>query len=405
MRCHGLLLRGLATRRVHDAAPSRSSVTLARLFPAVLAAVLVLAAAGCRSERDEAPADSLASGPRGAADSVPGTRPTGPVQEADFAVAGVALGADSASVRAALGRPDSVEVQGHPFDSAGLRVWHYRDLDAEIAGSVERITIRTPAVATARGARVGDAAERLRAAYGEPGGRTATSWRYADEEDPSGLPPALEFRMQADRVAGITLGLTGYDSPPPPWQWARPPWFISGEGIGPITRATSEQDLIDRFGAGEVVRDTIYLGEGETEVGTILFRADSLRRIEISWEDWTEARRTPRVISLRGRASAWRTREGVTLGRRLRDLEALNGRPFQLAGWGHDYGGQDCTWAGGRLGAPLTGVRLSFSEGRLSDLPEAEERVLQGDSCRSSSLHAMQRLNPEVVEIRIVFGR
>ncbi|MEK7667519.1 MAG: hypothetical protein AAB409_02615 [Gemmatimonadota bacterium] len=369
----------------------------------MLAAMLVLAAAaGCRSERGEAPADSLASQPH--AERSPGTAPTGPIQEADVVVAGVALGADSASVMTALGRPESVAVRGHPFDTAGLRVWHYRDVIVELAGSVERITIRTPAAATARGVRVGDAAERLRAAYGEPGGRTATSWRYANDEDPSGLPPALEFRMQADRVMGISLGLAGYDSPPPPWRWARPPWFISGEGIGPITRATSEQELFDRFGAEEVARDTIYLGEGETEVGAILFRADSLRRLEIRWADWTEARRTPREISLRGRASVWRTRGGVTLGRSLRDLEALNGRPFQLAGWDYGEGGRHCTWAGGQLGASLRGVFLSFAQG-AGDITQAESDALEVDSCLSSSFRAMQRLNPVVVEIRIVFGR
>ncbi|MBI4543407.1 MAG: hypothetical protein HY705_10280 [Gemmatimonadetes bacterium] len=375
----------------------------ARLIPAVLAATLVLAAdTGCRSERGEPPADTLASRPR--TESVTGTPPSGPIQEADFSVAAVALGTDSARVVAALGRPESVEVRGHPFDSAGLRVWHYRDVIVEIAGSVERITLRSPAVTTARGVRVGDVTERVRAAYGESVVRTPTSWKYSDDDDPSGLPPAVEFRMEGNRVAAVTLGLSGYDSPPPPWQWARPPWFISGEGIGPISRSTSEEELLDRFGPEEVARDTIYLGEGEWAVGTVLFPGDSLREIEIEWED-ADARRSPLVITLRGTAAVWRTREGVTLGRSLRDLEALNGRPFELAGWGWDYGGSDCSWGGGRLAAPLANVRLGFSEAGLSDLPDAEQHVLSGDSCRSSAMRPMQRLNPVVVEIRIVFGR
>lgn len=138
-------------------------------------------------------------------------------------MAGVATGADSATVMTALGPPDSVEVRGHPFDSAGLRVWYFRDLVVEFAGHVERITLRTPAVATARGVRIGDPAERVRTAYGEPGG-TATLWSFANEDDPSGLPPAVELRMLDGRVTGISLGLTGYDNAGlPPWQWARPP--------------------------------------------------------------------------------------------------------------------------------------------------------------------------------------
>lgn len=374
----------------------------AALSPAVIVAVVLVSCVRCGSERRGAPSDSVSTRPPGAAGSSTGTSLTGPLQTADFVIAGISSGADSASVIAALGRPGSVDVQGHPWDSAGLRVWHYPDLDILISGSVEAITIKTPAVATARGIRVGDTVQRLRAAYGEPEGGGGASWTYSDPGDPSGLL-AMQFRTQRDTVASISLGYSGYDSPPPPWQWARAPWLISVDGIGPITRRTSEQDLILQLGPEAVIRDSIYLGEGESELGTILFRGDSLRQLQISWVDWSEARRTPREILLRGRASVWRTREGVTLGTSLRDLEALNRRPFRLSGWGWDYGGQDCTWEGGRLGAPLTGVRLRLGEGRLSDLPEAEEHELQGDSCRSSSLRSMQRLNPVVVEIRVRF--
>lgn len=278
-----------------------------------------------------------------------------------------------------------------------MRVWHYRGRGIEVAltRSIEGVTLTTPATATARGVRVGDPGERVRAAYGEPQGGTAQSWRYDDDSDPSGLH-GIEVRIQGDRVASIYLDQTGRGNEPPPWEWARPPWVISGEGLGPITRRTSEQDLIRLLGSQNVTRDSIFLGMGESELGTILFAADSLRRVEIRWTEWEPAPRAPKRISIGGR-SVWRTREGVTIGTHLQYLERLNGRTFTFSGWGWELGGRVCSWEGGRLDSLLRGVYL-----RLAPLRHVDTSVF-GEECRSSSHLTMRGVAPVVGYIEVVF--
>ncbi|MBI4408834.1 MAG: hypothetical protein HY561_03940 [Gemmatimonadetes bacterium] len=369
-------------------------------------AVLALAACiGWRFAPRDAPHDSLSARGPAARDTPVVAAPTGPLQPADFIVAGISDEADSAGIVAAIGRPDSVELRAHPWDTAGLRVWHYRRLaiDVALTESVEQITITGPATATARGVRVGDPVARVRAAYGERHGGDANTWPYDDEEDPSGLH-GIEFRVRGDRVTGILLGYTGYDNAPPPWEWARPPWIVSGEGLGPITRRTSERDLIRLLGRENVTADSIYLEyeeEGIGDIATILFSGDSLRWVDIRWTDWPKSRSTPREISV---GPAWRTREGIGLGTPLATLEALNGRPFTLSGWFTDYGGQVCSWEGGRLEESLRGVYVSLDyTGDWGNISEADQRELAGEDCRSSSLRSMRRLAPVVVEMRVVF--
>lgn len=184
--------------------------------------------------------------------------------------------------------------------------------------------------------------------------------------------------------------------------------IVPGERVGPVTRQTSEADLERMVGPLVMAREDIALGEGETEPGTILFHEDSLQRLEILWVD-PATRRAPREVVVRGRGSAsrWRTREGVTLGTSLAELESLNGRPFTLAGMYWDYEGQVSSWNGGRLteALALETFGLSLSGGRSTELTEQEQIQVGGDRDRSSSLPAMRKHNPRVYEIRIFFRR
>ena len=180
--------------------------------------------------------------------------------------------------------------------------------------------------------------------------------------------------------------------------------------IGP----TPDSDLLDghdteaglrlRFGAATVKAESIHVGEGEFESGTVLFPDDSTRRIEILWRD-TVARAEPRAAIVRGAASVWRAYPGIGPGTDLRTVESFNGRAFNLSGFGWDYGGNAGDWAGGRLdtlwrdGTTLgAAVTLRFD---TSHEPREYQLVNQvsGDRVFSSSHPAMQALNPRVYEL------
>lgn len=107
---------------------------------------------------------------------------------------------------------------------------------------------------------------------------------------------------------------------------------------GPFAKDAAEPALIAAFGAANVKREDIDVGEGSTEPGTIVFPDDEKRRIEVLWHD-NEKRRRPSAIMVRD-PSSWRVavpgEPSVTIGTgtELAAVEAANGKPFQLYGFG-----------------------------------------------------------------------
>jgi hypothetical protein len=178
-------------------------------------------------------------------------------------------------------------------------------------------------------------------------------------------------------------------------------WQIRPRVSGPITAQTSEADLRRRYGREVVDSIRIELGEGETAPGTALFSGDSLRRVEILWQD-SVARSRPARMILRGHRSQWQVGSGISLGTSLQELEQLNGRPFTLAGFGWDYAGVVTDWNGGALDTALAGVKLYLDPGPAQYESAPYSQVL-GDRDYSSSLPAMQQLSPRVTQIFIDF--
>jgi hypothetical protein len=178
-------------------------------------------------------------------------------------------------------------------------------------------------------------------------------------------------------------------------------WQVRRGPSGPITLETSEAELRQRHGGSVVSSTRVQIGEGETEPGTVLYPNDSLRRAEVLWQDTTARRRPARVI-LRGSRSRWQMPRGISLGTSLQELERLNGRPFTLAGFGWDYAGVVTDWRGGALDTALAGIKLYLDPGPAQYQSAPYSQVL-GDRDYSSSLPAMQQLNPRVAQIFIDF--
>jgi hypothetical protein len=145
-------------------------------------------------------------------------------------------------------------------------------------------------------------------------------------------------------------------------------WLLASNPAGDAIHSTDDEaELVRRYGAANVWRDSIALGEGENTLGTLLFRDDTLRRLEIMWQD-TAAFRRPARVRISTEQTRWAAAPGVSLRTTLAELERLNGRPFTLLGFGWDYAGTVVDWEHGRLdslwhtkGDPeaLVGVRLA----------------------------------------------
>jgi hypothetical protein len=205
------------------------------------------------------------------------------------------------------------------------------------------------------------------------------------EKSASGLP---------DTMPGITPAINQSTSSS---EWR----IVPGDSAGPFHGGTSEKDLRLHFGAEAVENIRVELGEGETTPGTVLFPQDSVRRVEIIWQDTLQHRHPSRLV-LRGNQSRWQVGPGITLGTTLQELEGLNGRPFTLAGFGWDYSGVVTDWGGGALDSTLTGIKLYLDPGQSQYNSPAYMQV-QGDRDYSSSAPPMRQLGPRVTTIFVDF--
>jgi hypothetical protein len=204
----------------------------------------------------------------------------------------------------------------------------------------------------------------------------------------------LGCRM-SDRGSAATSDRPGAASSSPEWQ-------LSSDGGGAVSDSSSEEELRERFGSAQIDTTRIELGEGETAPGTVLFPRDSLRRLEIVWQD-TVSRSHPARLILRGERSRWHVGPGISLNTSLTELERLNGQPFTLAGFGWDYAGVITSWNGGALDSTLAGIKLYLDPGSLQYGSEPYSQVL-GDKDYSSDLPPMQKLNPKVRTIFVDFS-
>jgi hypothetical protein len=166
-----------------------------------------------------------------------------------------------------------------------------------------------------------------------------------------------------------------------------------------VTASSSEAELIDRLGAAVVQPDSVHVGEGFFEAGTVLHPDDPTRRAFVLWTD--SARETPERVLVRDTVSVWEV-AGVRMGTTLGELEERNGGPVRLAGFGWDYSGTVTSWEGGALGsaAPRAGLfaRLEPNDWDMGGL----DGVL-GDGVFPSTHPTMRRINPRVVQFGLDF--
>ena len=169
---------------------------------------------------------------------------------------------------------------------------------------------------------------------------------------------------------------------------------------GPFTRHATHASLVKAFGKDKVALRNVGVGEGETVKASVIFPRDKARRIEVLWID-EKARRKPSEIRIDD-TSAGRTTHGITAKMSLADVEALNGKPFKLYGFGFDYGGTVLDWDGGRLAAQNGGCTLSlrFTMREAADNSGiyGEERSFMSDDA------AMSKAAPVVEAISLRFS-
>jgi hypothetical protein len=154
--------------------------------------------------------------------------------------------------------------------------------------------------------------------------------------------------------------------------------------------------LAAAYGAANVVEQTLPGVEGESYAATVIYPNDPARRVEIVWTD-PAARRGAASVIAAGANSLWVGPHQLSIGDALADVERANGRPFQLWGFGWDYGGWVSDWQGGAF-APVNGctVRARFT-------PRAGANSAFSDSAFMSDDAAVRAANASVSEFGLMF--
>jgi hypothetical protein len=174
--------------------------------------------------------------------------------------------------------------------------------------------------------------------------------------------------------------------------------------VGDIKSNCQEKDLITIFGQGNIIQDSIYIGDGEFRYGSILF-PNTENELKIIWES-DSSFKDPKSCIFHNKNSNWITNTGIRIGTTLKELEDINDTSFILLGFGWGYGGTVVDWKNGKLKQYSNHnglhIRLSPSSQYLSNQSKIIED-LSGDIEIHSSNEKMQEINPEIFYIEIRF--
>jgi hypothetical protein len=177
---------------------------------------------------------------------------------------------------------------------------------------------------------------------------------------------------------------------------------------GPFARDADEAAVRSTFGDSSTSTGEIYIGEGFSETGTVLFPDDPARRIEILWHD-PEARARPSAIILRGTSTHLVAHPAkpismlLAIGASLAVVETANGRPFEILGFDWDYGGTAFNWLGGALAGTEDDCIVSLRFDSEPDAPRHAHSEVSGDQVFLSSDAAMRAVSPTVSSITLAW--
>ncbi|SED93881.1 hypothetical protein SAMN05443249_5980 [Beijerinckia sp. 28-YEA-48] len=204
------------------------------------------------------------------------------------------------------------------------------------------------------------------------------------------MPALPAIRVLA--LAGIMLVMPVY---------AQTPTVL--DCTGPFARNADEVALAKAFGATNVKRTDIDVGEGFTESGATIFPEDPKRRIEIIWRDKSRHRQ-PSTIRFR-QGSAWSIRlpgsgeRRLAIGATLAEVEAANGEPFTILGFDWDNAGYAADWGNGALARPVGGCSLTMLFDADRGASGSALEAVSGDREFRSSDAAIRAVKPVVVRI------
>lgn len=165
---------------------------------------------------------------------------------------------------------------------------------------------------------------------------------------------------------------------------------VPGTRLGPVTANTSRQQLAQIYGEANLKDGQIPVGEGFTQVGTIVAQGTDHQFTLL----WLNPQRTKPLLA-QDLGPAWKTPEGLAVDLPYTDLQAILGK-FVVYGFEWDYGGT-VALQGSNLQkyARQLLLRLVADPGAIVSQSQAYQ-ALMGDRLFASTDPNLARLNLKV---------
>lgn len=160
--------------------------------------------------------------------------------------------------------------------------------------------------------------------------------------------------------------------------------FVIDYPLDSLLSFDSESALKEVF-KSNVVRSSAPLPEGMGVYPNTLLFPNSQNEVEFIWKD-TSNLSGLLSIEISEKDTEWKTKEGITIGTGLQELEALNGQPFTFYGLGWDYAGV-IIFEDGQLAERKISGSLSYPG---DELPTELEGLLGDIEFESSSALAQR---------------
>ncbi|WP_108395574.1 hypothetical protein [Devosia submarina] len=160
---------------------------------------------------------------------------------------------------------------------------------------------------------------------------------------------------------------------------------------------SSEAQLIETYGADNVVSGDVPGPEGTTIFATTVFPDDPDRRMEFGWFD-EENRDTLSYVQL---SPSQVGPQGVRIGMSVAEVEAVNEAPFDIGGFGWDYGGY-AEINEGKLAGDANGcfISLRFSPD-YDNIGDTDTSQISGEISVPSDEPLLEEVNTTVQAISL----
>jgi hypothetical protein len=194
-------------------------------------------------------------------------------------------------------------------------------------------------------------------------------------------------------IMSATSACIPLEPAPPDISYAQPglPGAVTCEE--PLGKDASHVAVVAKFGAANVAFEEASLGfEDFRDVATILYPNDRARRLEIFWFDDEKRSRTAEIHITD--KSQWTAGPQLRLGLSLKQVEAINKKPFRLRNFNDtDYDGLVKDWRGGALDwdSSRCAVSAVFAPDAKVDEPNTEI-VLSSDPTLAPSRARLVRI-------------